>query len=653
MRGFSTLLAALLLLLPGLARADEAADMARAWELAHGEERILSFVSDAAIARNGDLDVTETIRFVSLAQEIKHGLQRDFPTSYRSTLGQKTSVGFTVLSVERDGHGEPYELIGISNGVRIRMGDAETMLPPGEHVYVIHYKTSRQIHYGTDSDELYWNATGTGWTFPIDMAEARIRLPSPAAFGERAMYTGPDGSTAHDAAVIDEQPGLIVFRTTRPLPSYNGLTVAAAFPKGVIDAPDAGRRLGWWLADWGALGAALLSLLGLAAYYIRAWAKAGRGPRAGPIVPIFSPPDDLSAAACRYISRMGMDNHAFSAAIVDLGVRGHIHITKEADGWLSRGTTTLERVEGGKPLPEPEKAMLAALFAGERSIVLKQDNHMILQGARATLERNLESAYSGKLFVDNRDWAIYGAVGIAAAILATAWIAILVRSPAAHPTEMAMPPLGIAFLATAWWLHGVTKHTRGGMNILAWLGLALAVGFGGMCAMGALMSALADGKWAVLLPLLAIPVAISAFSWMFAPTPNGRAVMDRIAGFRHYLGITEEDRLEALHPPEKTPELFERYLPYAIALDVENHWADRFAAVLAAAAAATGTAAHTASFYSGSGNMWDDPGGFANSLGSSLNSTISSAATSPSSSSGSGGGGSSGGGGGGGGGSGW
>ena len=61
--------------------------------------------------------------------------------------------------------------------------------------------------------------------------------------------------------------------------------------------------------------------------------------------------------------------------------------------------------------------------------------------------------------------------------------------------------------------------------------------------------------------------------------------MDRIEGFRQYLGVAEEDRLNALNPPDKTPELFERFLPYAIALDVENRWAKRFAAVLAAAGA--------------------------------------------------------------------
>jgi Predicted membrane protein (DUF2207) len=66
---------------------------------------------------------------------------------------------------------------------------------------------------------------------------------------------------------------------------------------------------------------------------------------------------------------------------------------------------------------------------------------------------------------------------------------------------------------------------------------------------------------------------------------EGCRIADQIEGFRHYLGVAEEDRLNALNPPEKTPELFERFLPYAIALDVENAWAKRIAGVPAAMAA--------------------------------------------------------------------
>lgn len=642
------LLAALLALsatLPGAASAQDTA--------LDGKERILNFLSDVRIEPRGDLDVTETIRIVALNQEIKHGIQRDFPTSYRTGIGQRTTKGFEVVSVQRDGLDEPWERMTLGNGVRIRIGAAETMLPIGEHTYTIRYRTTRQLIYGKDSDELYWNATGNGWTFPIDHAEARITLPRPTAFGNRTVYTGPQGSIAKDAAVSDERPGYIAFRTTAPLGREEGLTVAAAFPKGVVAAPGSSQKLLWWLSDWGALAAAVAACVGLVWYYIRAWALAGRGPKAGPVVPIFSPPDGLTPAAMRYVAKMKFDNRAFTAAIVDLGVRGQVHITKEDGGWLAKDTTTLRRTDlgraGDSPLPAPEVAMRQALFAGGDTIALKQENHTTLQAARAALDKGLKDAYSGKMFVDNRDWAVLGMVAIPALMLAVAILAILF-DPSSGPAEQILLPIaGVVLLAGCWWLYGITKRTTGGAKILVWIALALLGVSTLMFAFSTITAALAGGAFAVLLPAALVPLAISAYWWMYAPTLEGRAVMDRIAGFHQYLGITEEHRLDTLHPPEKTPELFERYLPYAIALEVENRWAERFASVLAAAAAAG--AAHTATWYSGPGNMWDDPEGFASTVGSSLDSTVSSAATSPSSSSS--GGGSSGGGGGGGGGSGW
>jgi len=153
-------------------------------------------------------------------------------------------------------------------------------------------------------------------------------------------------------------------------------------------------------------------------------------------------------------------------------------------------------------------------------------------------------------------------------------------------------------------------------------------------------------------PFVLAAITGVAFRWLQAPTVVGRKIMDQIEGFRLYLGTAEEDRLEALNPPDKTPELFERFLPYAIALDVENTWAKRFAGVLAAA----GAGAAAASWYAGHDNWANNPTGLVHDLSSNLSQTIASASTPPGSSDGgggSGGGGSSGGGGGGGGGSGW
>jgi uncharacterized membrane protein len=150
-------------------------------------------------------------------------------------------------------------------------------------------------------------------------------------------------------------------------------------------------------------------------------------------------------------------------------------------------------------------------------------------------------------------------------------------------------------------------------------------------------AAIETGWWLpLLLPALALPLVVSAFWWIAAPTRAGRAVLERIEGFRHYLSITERERLDRLAAPEDTPELFERYLPYAIALGVEKRWAERFAGILAAAAA---QGRQGPGWYSGSSDPWLNPGRFVESVGSSLSSAINSASRAPGSSSGSAGGG--------------
>jgi len=209
--------------------------------------------------------------------------------------------------------------------------------------------------------------------------------------------------------------------------------------------------------------------------------------------------------------------------------------------------------------------------------------------------------------------------------------------------------LGASIVAAllAMMIHGSSTVGKCLLTVGMFVAGAAALATGGPI----IIEALNTGWWLpILLPLLALPLVISSFFWIAAPTRDGRRVLNEIAGFKQYLSITERERLDRMNPPEDTPELFERFLPYAIALGVENRWADRFSGILAAAAA---QGQQGFAWYSGSNSPWSNPGRFADSVGSTLASTVSSASTAPGSSSGSGGGGSSGGGGGGGGGGGW
>ena len=132
-----------------------------------------------------------------------------------------------------------------------------------------------------------------------------------------------------------------------------------------------------------------------------------------------------------------------------------------------------------------------------------------------------------------------------------------------------------------------------------------------------------------------------------APTLRGRELLDRIEGFKMYLATAEKDRLNLLIPPvEKKPELFEKYLPYALALDVEQEWAEQFAEMISRAR--TTRDAYRPGWYSGSSFAALGAGAFASSIGSSLSGAISSSSAAPGSNGGGGGSGGGGGGGGGG-----
>jgi uncharacterized membrane protein YgcG len=628
-RAIAALLAVLTILLPAAARADE---------------RILHFSSDIAVQADSSLEVSEAIRVRAEGNAIKHGIFRDFPTSRGGSFWAPNRVGFQLVEVRRDGAIEPSKIENISGGIRIRIGSADTFLPYGEHDYVIRYRTTRQIGYFDTFDELNWNVTGNYWQFPIDVAEAHIRLPQPVSPGEHAVYTGPTGARGTAAAVVDQRPGDITFRTTAPLGPQEGLTVAVAWPKGVVATPGDTDRAGFWLTDYGPFAVGLAGLLGILIYYFIAWRRAGHGPAAGTIVPIFAPPDGLSAAGMRYIVDMGADNRTFAAALVELGVRGRLRLVEGEKGFFSRAKTTIERQSGsalGDVLPKAESAMMSALFAGNDSIVMEQKNHATFSAAQAALAKQLKAQYEGTMFVRNWGWSLRGLALMLGALWLTA-CALILASSTPSPLPFGLVLLGLTGFTVSAILFNGAHSTL--VKILAGIVAVAAAGIGFATIVAALNSGAA---LPLVLPLLSLPVVLTAFSWMAAPTRQGRQVLDRIAGFEQYLSITEEDQLDRMHPPEKTPALFEKYLPYAIALGVENRWAKRFAGVLAAASAA-GTA-HAMTWYSGSSDPWSHTDDFVDTIGSTLSSTVASASASPGSS----GGGSSGGGGGGGGGGGW
>lgn len=615
------------------------------------EERITSFASDVAVAADSSLTVRETIAVVAEGDTIKRGILRDFPTTYTDARDRRVIVGFTVLGVKRDGRDEPYALESLSNGTRIRIGDKDVFLDPGRHVYEISYRTTRQIGFFAGYDELYWNVTGNGWTFPIETARVTITLPDGARILQHAEYTGYQGAGGSDAQATRAEGNVYTAQTTRRLEANEGFTVAVGWQKGIVAPPSDAEAWGWWISDNAGLFVLGLGLVASGLYFFFAWNKVGRDPARGTIIPLFTPPEGLGPAALRYVTRYGADDKGFAAALVGLAVKGRLKIADDDEAYT---ITKLAEPQRAPALTPSEQALYDALPPG--STELRQRYHTVVSAVKRSLERALSSEFEGKMFLRNLGWF---AGGLAISLICLVIGALLL------PGEEGITGLFAVGWMAVWWgaiigvglaaFRGVLAARGLWRRISSLAGLVFLIPFVGAGVIGPGLFLFGSDASPLLYTLLGTAVLLGLLNVVFyhllrAPTEKGAKLLDQIVGFRLYLSTAEEERLKLLHPPEKTPELFERYLPYALALDCENEWNAKFAAVLAAAAAA---GAAGPAWYSG--RHWDAgrSGGFTDSIGRSLAASAAAAATAPGRSSGSGGGGYSGGGGGGGGGSGW
>lgn len=550
---------------------------------AFADERILEYRSDIQVQEDGQLTVSEIIRVRAEGRNIQRGIYRDFPTDYTDRLGNHVKVDFIPLSVRRNGNPETWHTKDRSNGVRLYAGRSDRMLSPGIHDYELQFATHRQLGFFEDHDELYFNAIGHGWAFPIDKAVVTVSLPFqvPADRLSLSVYTGRFGSRESGAESRILGDGRIRFETTRPLQPREGMTLAVGWPKGKIAEPGMAQKIRWFLADNGAALVLLIGLLVPLGWYLFVWNQVGRDPRKGVIIPRFEPPDGLSPAASRYVKEMSFDRNAFSAAIISLAVKGQIVINEMGKEY------SLERVAAvpDARLSKGEKRVLESLLPGSSSrIDMDNENHQAFQAASKSLKKELKKEYLGRLFHLNGAYLVPPMMMSAAAAIAavffdggkTVWISYLVLTMA---------------------LHGLFTFL------------------------------------------------------MRAPTTAGRQVMDEIEGFRMYLDTAEQDRLDRMRSPALTPEVFEKFLPYAYALGVENSWCQRFAREIPEEIRKK--SGYHPGWYSGHFSGTNALSHLGDNFSSSFSSAVSSASSPPGSSSGSGGGGFSGGGGGGGGGGGW
>jgi uncharacterized membrane protein len=544
------------------------------------------FHSDIIINEDSSFIVKETIE-VDFHRP-RHGIYREIPFRYINELGKTIETPTTVLSVAAEsGKGYSYRVQRTGDVLNIRIGDADIFVD-GRQVYVITYKVENSLLFLNEHDEFYWNVTGNYWLAPINEASAKVAISAKnkSTNLKAACYTGALGSKKSECNFDTYGQGG-EFSTNRNLNTGEGFTIVFGWDKGVVYPPSWFKRLLWSLnikENW----AFLLPPFSLI-YMIKLWHTKGRDPKVREAVaPMYEPPkykqEPISPAEAGTLLDEKLDPRDITATIVGLAVKGYIKIEEVKQEGLIFDSQDyyLKKVrEADGGLGDFEKGLLSSLFQSSVSDTLVSD-------LKNKFYKNLDSLKTD----------IYGEI---------------VRKGYFLKNPENIRNLYIAV----------------GIAVAVFIAIAMAFILPDYAVVKGIISAILTG-----LPVMAFSKA------MPAKTRAGASAYIHVLGFQEFMNRAEKDRLIRIGDKD----LFSKFLPYAIALDVVDNWSKAFTGI-----------------YQNPPEWYDSPAGFRTfnpySFSRSINSMSSSLAgamfAAPRGSGGSGGGGSSGGGFGGGGGGSW
>jgi uncharacterized membrane protein len=481
------------------------------------EWRISDFHSTIHIDGRGRASVSERITLVF--NGVYHGIYRDIPLEYPGPHGTHFTLFLKITGVTDDaGHALRYDS-SIRNGYR----HLKVYIPGAEdttRTVVISYAIPNAVRYFPSYDEFYWNVTGNDWPVPIDHASADVYLPASAAGSLRAQaFTGYYGSASQDATA--QVTGASVrFATTAALPMRGGLTIDIYVPKGILQEPGPLTRAAWFLRSNPLV---LLPPWAFVVMFCLWWFK-GRDPNPGlSVAPMYEPPEQMTPAEVGSLIDDQVNPRDITCTIVDLAVRGFIKIEETVDrGLVFHHKDYLFHLliprQKWTGLAAHERVMLENIFAGDAT------------------ETRLSS-------LKNR---FYTAI------------------PVIREDVMAELRRKGMYLIDP---ESANAYVLGGAVLIAAPFILLAV------------TGAADVFGSV--PLAVVAIAIAALIvWLFGrqmtcKTLKGARTRVAILGFEEFMNRVDADRIKRM-----PPNTFEKFLPYAMALGVEHHWAQAFAGIV-------------------------------------------------------------------------
>ncbi|MDD2716990.1 MAG: DUF2207 domain-containing protein [Candidatus Wallbacteria bacterium] len=541
-------------------------------------DHIQNYLVNIEINPDDSILIYEKIRVQTELDEIRHGICRDFPVSYVNSFGLTKKCGFSILSIEMDGNPESYEVERTFSSAMIVIGSPDRILSRGIHTYDIKFKLSRVFGIFTDHDELYFNAIGNGWNYPILSADVNLTIPQQfrGKITSFECFGGKYGSREQILTTENLNTGYAV-KNKRVLQPLEGITFVLGWPKGLTTAPP--LKFQDFVGDNLNLFIGLVGTVLLLCYFLLVWYKVGQDPRAGSIFPRFEGPAGISPAAARFLINRETDNQSLLSAIISMAVKGYLKINVQDKSYSLEKTGTDE-----SRLSDDEMIIAKEIFSSADKLKVGPDYSHSLSSALIKLDKYMEKNWLEDYYSSN-----FGCFIIGLSLSLITWGLMILYGESIEAMLAITLILVSGNILTSCAIGAGIRH-----ELDSNLGLEGPVKSGLYLSLGIVCTIL--NVWLIyqivqlydLNPAIAILITlISAIDTLFffllpAPTLKGLRLIEELLGLKMFLGIADADRFSG-RSPELNKTLFERNLPYALALDVEIPWGEKFTAVLAQA----------------------------------------------------------------------
>ena len=483
------------------------------------EWKISRFISNVTVAQDGTMAVREHL-VVDFDGDY-HGIYRDIPIEYPGPHGTNYELFLKITSVQDAmGHKLKYDS-SVKNGYRhlkIYIPNASNSTQTVE----IDYTVLNGIRWFDGYDELYWNVTGNDWPVPIEQAMAIILFPANAVGNLRAQaFTGAYGSAAQDASVV-VNGNVVKVQANDPLTMREGMTADVMISKSVLNEPSKLTFAMWFIRSNTIV---LLPLWALIVMFFFWWTK-GRDPKPDTsVAPMYEPPAGMTPAEVGALIDDSVHPRDITSTLVDLAVKGFIKIeeTESKTFLFSHRDYTFHSLKDPSAwtpdvLQAHERVMLNHLFRNGLTQIRMSELRNHFYTAIPTIKEDIlaELKSKGMYSVDPDSAHAYVLVGV-----------LLTAAPF------------------------IVAQLLGWGDILSSPGLLI-------------VSA-----------LISLVIVFLFARIMTAKSLKGVRTKIQILGLQEFINRVDADRLRRM-----PPDTFEKVLPFAMALGIENRWAKAFQGIV-------------------------------------------------------------------------